>query len=209
MVTEPVTRIIYIYIYSYEVGHTMFAKVVWTDPCDCGWGCVPRKRSFTVFIRRDVARFVGSIQTLYDAMRAKLSQKQLAIPDLLWADQTEIDAELNMLVGGMSSGKRSKAHVLTPFEMKNKAVYEKVLDDSNIPVASQVFVLGQNPEKRWKATTVECGLPTITATDRVLWVRNGQRPMTALEKFAAHGYPVRDDLAKLLGVNVSGMHFLL
>lgn len=183
---------------------SMCAEVVFTDPADCGFGCVSRKRSFTIFIRRDAGRFLASPQALYDRMRDVLSKNQLAIEDLLWADQAMIQSEKESLVNASrSASKRSLSSLLTEWETKNQAIYELLLDETNIPLSAQVYGVGQNPEFLWKATSKEQVLPAITATDRLLWVRNGERPMTAAEKFVAHGYPMRTELAELLGVPAS------
>lgn len=159
---------------------------------------MPRRRAFTVFVRRDSGRFVASAQKLYDQMRNRLASKQLSITDLLCADQTVIDREVQQLVD--ASRKRKLDEILTPWEMQNKAAYEHALDQSDIPFSHQVMAVGQNPTHLWKATSPTCALPTLTATDKILWVRKGDRMFTAWEKFVAHGWPMRDDLASALGV---------
>eukprot|EP00438_Fugacium_kawagutii_P005103 Skav204556 [mRNA] locus=scaffold1059:53530:53940:- [translate_table: standard] len=136
-------------------------------------------------------------------MRDVLSKNTLAVQDLLWADEKLIQSEKEYLVNSSRCGKRSLDEVLTEWETQNQSVYELLLDETNMTLEQQVFGVGQNPEFLWKATSKEGVLPTITATDRILWVRKGDRPMTAAEKFVAHGYPMRTDLAELLGLPVS------
>jgi len=73
------------------------------------------------------------------------------------------------------------------------------MDKKGVPMEEQIFCVGQNPQYMWK-TANKGALPAFTATDKILWLRKHQRPLTSLEKFAAHGYPVRADLAQSLGV---------
>ena len=73
------------------------SQVIFTDPVDCGFGCVSRRRAFTIFVRRDCGRFVGQAQELYDKLCKQLVGKQIEISDLIWADQQAVDAELEQI----------------------------------------------------------------------------------------------------------------
>lgn len=155
-----------------------------------------------MFVRRSSGRFVGSAQQLYDKLREKLSRKQLNMNDLLWAGEDVVQEELRHLCSSCRYWtNRSEQNVLTAWEMDNKRLYEQALDKTGSDLDKHIFAVGQNPKHLWKASTNGI-FPAFTATDKILWVRKQDRPLTAREKFSAHGFPVLPELASSLGVDV-------
>lgn len=180
--------------------------MIFVEPVDCGWGPVSRRRAFTAYVRRDSGKFIGSAQNLYLRLSKKLSHKQLRIDDLIWADEKVVRDEVDELRSSrrVPCAKTSQ-ECLIEYEDRNKRIYEKAMDDAGVNLRDQIFVVGQNPESRWKAANSGV-FPLFTATDKVIWLRQEDRPLTALEKFSAHGYPVTPELASCLGVEACWFH---
>lgn len=104
----------------------------------------------------------------------------------------------------MSSSKFSTGDLLTEWQQKNLEKYCQVLDQKRPfePHNLQAFILTQNPDYRFKSTR-DGILPAFTATDSLCWLRQESRLLTALEKFALHGFPVTDLLASKMKVPAS------
>jgi len=180
------------------VMSTMF-EVIFTEPADCGFAPVARRRSFTIYIRKDSAKFVSDPQTLYDRMCFQLRRKQIRWNDLVWADKGQVEEDLQKLTSNTS---RTRDDLFTESEKKNIAGYKAFFEEKGTPLEEQVYVPTQNPSHRPKALKRGV-LPLFTATDKMVWIEGLKRPLTSLEKFAAHGWPVTADLAKELSVQAS------
>lgn len=182
----------------------VFDEVVFAEPWDVGFGALRRRRAFTFFVRKDVGAFTSDPQQLYDRLVRDLKKRQIRISDLLWASDTELQKEIELMCQGSKSSERSMESMLTKFEEDNLKAYEKLMDDAGLDLENQICVPGQNPHHvaKWSNTS---RLPTLTATDKWMWVRKLRRPLCAVEKFAGHGFPVRKDLADILGVPVSSL----
>lgn len=174
-------------------------QVVYTQPCDVGWGCLNRRRAFTVFVRRDVAEFLCDPQDNYDLLCEELQNSSLRIPDLFWGDKTMFDEEVSTFVNG--SRCRTKSKPLTKSEYENRRNYEKLLDTTRPEEDKfhQLFCLNQAPDKVCKVSRKGV-IPTLTRTDKIMWNRGKKRWMLASEKFTAHGYPMTDELSKILKI---------
>lgn len=188
-------------------------QVIWTDPSDAGFGCVSRRRSFTIFVRRDRGRWVSDPQHLYDKFARRLAAKQVTIPGLIWATQQAVTSEIKQLTENASARNPPNLHkkmedCLTETEAKNQKKYRKILEDKDFPRELFAYAPGQDP-KHCSKTALHGVLPLFTATDRILWMEGPNRPLLAIEKLAAHGYPVRHDLAKALSTPASHLHRLL
>ena len=178
--------------------HAQQSQVIFAEPADVGFGCISRRRAFTIFLRRDAGSWVQEPQEVYNRLSAKLKQKQLPLSELLWADQAQIESEVHQLTKAKKST-RTASCLLTSFEQKNKEVYQQVLADKGELPQNVVYVPSQNP--KWVFKAARAGrLPCFTATDKMLYVDALNRPITSSEKFSGHGYPAREDLAKALGV---------
>ena len=220
-------------------------QVISTDPADCGFGCVSRRRAFSIYLRKDSGVFHDDPQAVYEELTKHLKTKQVEIDSLWWADQSMVEKETAALVS--ASKQRSIHNVFTSAEAHNVEVYHKLLDERQVPLeqcldcmqhpcheitgrnmtyivchliavfeishrwvlnrlhvagscfaSRQIYVPSQNPEHRMKAAS--SSLPAFTATDKLIWSRHRGRHLLAQEKWAAHGFPVREDLAALLGV---------
>lgn len=185
-------------------------QVIWTDPADAGFGCVSRRRSFTIFLRRDRGRWVSDPQRLYDKFAERLATKQVTIPGLIWATQQAVKHEIEQLTQNASARDPEYMHTkmedcLTPTEAKNQVKYRKLLQEKGFPPDLFAYVPGQDPKFVSKAA-FHGVLPLFTATDRILWMEGPDRPLVAIEKLAAHGYPSRHDLAIALSTPDSHLH---
>ena len=65
----------------------MYIRAVHASPQDAGYGAVRRQRGWLVAVRKDSGEFLQDPQDVYDAMSESLSNKQVKLPDLFWADQ--------------------------------------------------------------------------------------------------------------------------
>lgn len=137
-------------------------------------------------------------QVVYDRLCAGLSDAQMPLSELLsLVAPGDVQAEVERMkkLRGTSTG-------LTDWELRNAKAYAEILDQKGEPYEQQVYAIGQRPEKVFKAAN--CGvLPLLTATDRYLWARGQKGPLLPVQKFAAHGFPVNDELAEALGVPVT------
>ena len=182
----------------------VFVEVVFAEPWDVGFGALRRRRGFNFFVRKDIGAFTCDPQQVYDRLARDLKKKQIRISDLVWASDAQVRKEVEMLCKGNKSSERSVESVLTKFEQDNLKKYEVLMDDAGLDLENQICVPGQNPDHVAKWSN-KSKLPTLTATDKLLWVRKLRRPLCAVEKFAGHGFPVRKDLADSLGVPVSSL----
>ena len=174
-------------------------EVIFAEPADCGFAPVSRRRSFTMYVRNDSAKFVSDPQALYDRMCFQLRQKQIRWNDLVWADKAQVEEDLRRLTLRTS---RTRDDLFSASEKKNIARYEAFFEEKGIPLEERVYVPSQNPNHRPK--TLKRGvIPLFTATDKMTWIESLERPLTSLEKFAAHGWPVTASLAKELSVEAS------
>lgn len=190
---------------SRHASHDMaFDEVVFADPWDVGFGALRRRRAFTFFVRKDVGAFACDPQQVYDRLVRDLKKRQIRISDLVWASDAQVQQEIELLCQGSKSSERSVESVLTKFEQDNLKKYEKLMDDAGLDLENQICVPGQNPEHLAKWSN-KSRIPTLTATDKLMWMRKLHRPLCAVEKFAGHGFPGRKDLADILGVPVSSL----
>ena len=96
---------------------------------------------------------------------------------------------------------------LTKAEYQNRKQYERLLDEKRPEEdkALQVFMPNQAPDKVCKVSRNGV-LPTLTATDRIVWNRGQKRWM-----LAAHGFPMTAELARLRSsekkIHVGGSFF--
>lgn len=176
-----------------NVKDVMQSKVIFTQPSDVGFGCVARRRSFTILLRHDSGRFILDPQDTYDKLCAGLNDSQLSLHDLL-ACTTEADVLRELPEG----------YKLSPFEQSNLDQYQDLLDGKGVPIPNQVFAVNQNPNKVFKAAMAGI-LPAFTATDKCLWSRGNRRPILAYEKFLGHGWPMTQELCQALKIPVFSM----
>ena len=174
-------------------------QVIYTQPSDLGFGAISRRRVFTAFVRRDAGKFIGDPQQVYDILTARLRDRQLSIETLTeLTSDLEVEADRKVL-------KRScdPNSFLTKCEAGNKAKYEALYDETNATkFADQCFVVNQNPDKCPKYSK-DGVLPLFTKTDRITWLRQRGRHLTALEKMLGHGWPMTQELACLLKLPVA------
>jgi len=177
---------------------TMSSKAIYTQPSDLGFGAVSRRRVFTAFVRRDCGRFIGDPQQIYNILTASLRDRQLSIEKLTeLTSDLEVEADRKVLKRNCDPN-----FFLTKCEAANKARYEALYDEKHTTtLADQCFVLNQNPDKRPKQSK-DGVLPLFTKTDRITWLRQRGRHLTALEKLLGHGWPMRQELACLLNLPV-------
>ena len=178
--------------------------MIFAQPSDVGFGCVNRRRGFAILVRRDSGCFVRNPQEIYDAICKELKTRQLYLLNGLWASFDMVQQEQQMLVSGSKSRAGTKSKFLSPFEEKNRELYETILDrerpgeDHNL----QCFIPGQNPTRCFKASRNGV-LPAFTATDKIMYCRGRRGLVTAMEKFGVHSYPVTEELADVLKVPVA------
>ena len=170
--------------------------MIHTQPSDTGFGCVSRRRAFSIFVRREDGCFIDDPQILYDRLCEKLRCKQLQIPSLVWADEAAVQSEMLAVAKGTG---RSEGEVCTPTMERNLKGYLAEMDEKHPtePKELQAFVLSQNPCVCFKASKAGV-LPAFTATDKFMHMRNAGRHLLAIEKFSGHGFPVTEQLAKAM-----------
>lgn len=174
-------------------------QVIYTQPSDLGFGAVARRRAFTAFVRRDAGKFIGEPQQIYNILTASLRDRQLSIEKLTeLTSDLEVEADRKVLKRNCDPNS-----FLTKCEAANKARYEELYDEKNeTTLADQCFVLNQNADKRPKQSK-DGALPLFTRTDRITWLRQRGRHLTALEKMLGHGWPMTQELACLLNLPVA------
>lgn len=172
--------------------------MIFTQPSDVGFGCVSRRRAFTIFLRHDAGRFIGEPQEIYDALRKDLDKSQLTISNLI-AGTTDTDAQdaLDKLKAA-----RGTADGLTQFEATNIKQYHELMDSLGYEQHNQVSAANQNPLRCCKKSG-QGTLPAFTTNDKILWVRSRGGPLLAFEKFIAHGWPMTQELSNALGIPVT------
>lgn len=132
-------------------------------------------------------------QDVYDRLCTGLCDTQLPLDQLLsLASDEDIRQEVERMkqLRGTSTG-------LTEFEAANAKAYNKILAAKGEPFEQHVYALNQNPKMLLKAAHHGI-LPALTATDKYLWVPSKGGPLLPLQKFAAHGFPVTEQLAEEL-----------
>ena len=132
---------------------------------------------------------------MYDKLRSL--DKQLAMPSVFIADEKDVAAN----APATSKYRKLENQNLTQFELDAKKKYEEMLDEKrpHEPHHLQSYVLGQNPSKCFKASNMGI-MNTFTHADKHVWLRSLDRLLTAKEKFVAHGFPMTENLADILGV---------
>ena len=172
-------------------------QVIFTQPSDCGFGVVSRQRVFQILLRRDCGRFVMDPQEAYNLLCDGLANRQLSLAELVCC-VTEDDVAADRQILRKDSTADS---FLTKWETINKKKYETLLDEkfSECPHSDQAFVVGQNPDVCAKFSAKGI-LPLFTKTDRITWLRQQARHLTANEKLVGHGWPMNKQLAELLRI---------
>lgn len=165
-----------------------------------GFGCISRRRTFTVLVDKSQGRFLADPSVVYQALCAGLADAQLTMSELSKAaGPQDLDREL------AQSGNSLDAYpnnILSNFELKNQQKYEELAKDlPEDSVVNTAYCLNQNPDHRRKLAS-DGVLPALTKTDKLIWLRGQGRHMLASEKFAAHSWAVKEDLATLLGIPV-------
>lgn len=163
-----------------------------------------------MFIRRDVGRFIKDPQQTYAALCSGLDCKQLSIEALTaLTSEEEVLQDRQLLRKDCKGCKGDPKTFLTPWELSNKTQYEKTLDEK-YPVAShadQAFVVGQSAHNSFAKFTHQGVLPLFTKTDRITWLRQRNRHLTTGEKFLGHGWPMNEQLASLLKIPATFLHY--
>lgn len=97
-------------------------QVVYTEPSDVGFGCVSRKRGFTIFLRRDCGKFLVKPQDVYD--RLMLPDSQLEMKSIVIGTEADVQAEQPE----ETATRLAANDYLTLFELHNEGKYQKILD---------------------------------------------------------------------------------
>ena len=185
----------------------VLCQVIFAEPADVGFTCVARRRVWTVLVRKNCGKFIREPQSIYNQLCSGLDEGHLTMEELSKVVRPEdLKAEL------ATSGKTMAGYpnnILTPFERTNLQGYESCVDKDrpDEPHDQQAFCINQNPTKFWKASK-DGVLPAITKGDRLVWLRGPKRHQLAMEKFAAHGWGVTDELAGELRTPVFWLHNL-
>ena len=85
--------------------------MIHTQPSDTGFGCVSRRRAFSIFVHREDGCFIDDPQILYDRLCEKLRCKQLQIPSLVWADEAAVQSEMLAVAKGTGRSEGGVWHV--------------------------------------------------------------------------------------------------
>lgn len=173
-------------------------QVLYTQPCDLGFGCVSRKRGFTVFLRRDCGKFLVKPQDIYD--RLMMPDSQLEMNSVVIGAEADVQAEQPV----ETATRLAANDFLTLFELKNEMKYQNLLDETRPEEShfAQSYVLDQNPD--FCSKTSSSGVfNTFTHKDKIVWLRGHRRRLLAKEKFIAMGFPMTQDLANIMGCPVT------
>eukprot|EP00435_Cladocopium_sp_Y103_P031971 s2061_g8.t1 len=158
-----------------------------------GFGCISRKRGFTIFVRRDCAEFLVTPQDVYD--RLMLADSQLTMANMLIGTADDVAREQP----AETSTRRADKDYLKDFEFENEILDETRPEESHF---LQAYVLDQNPEFCSKISS-RGAFNTFTHKDKVTWLRGLNRKLLGKEKFIGHSWPVMPELAAAMGVPVS------
>ena len=184
---------------------------VHTDPWQTGHGANSRKRVYQIGYSETACKVLGDPCEFYVELCKDLQKQQVDISGAYFeTSEEEFQAEKQSMTSEYRHGPENDFYdTLTEFEKTNYIGYrngwksrtgqEWSSDNPNI-----VCVLGQNPKRRWSATSVKGRLPGLmhASSNRRIWSGRLRRWLLAKEKLGIMGWPVLPEVAQAYGTRI-------